>query len=125
MTKTYSSKNFFGLVDVTKVEYSKFINPENNRENFRVTIECTDMTKEYDLNTLTSPDRIYVDIYNSVLKVADKTIEVKDDLVKAIRLGQFNETTVRVVVDLKRMPEQDTELCTVRNQLCIDIFKKY
>lgn len=51
--------------------------------------------------TLTSPKRLVVDIANAVLaeKSMAKPIDVNSDTIRTIRLGQFDENTVRIVVD--------------------------
>ncbi len=58
--------------------------------------------REYNFNNLTSPDRIYVDIYQTKLNpiLHNKTLLVRNDYISQIRIAQKTPSTVRVVVDL-------------------------
>jgi len=58
--------------------------------------------REYNFNRLVSPDRIYVDIYQTKLNpiLHNKTYLVKNDYISQIRIAQKTPSTVRVVVDL-------------------------
>lgn len=58
--------------------------------------------REYHSDTLFTPDRIFVDIYQAKLNAIlhNKVISVNNGYVSQIRIAQKNPTTVRVVVDL-------------------------
>lgn len=58
--------------------------------------------REYNSNELPNPDRIYVDIYQAKLNpiLHGKTIPVKNDYLKQIRIAQRSMSTVRAVIDL-------------------------
>jgi N-acetylmuramoyl-L-alanine amidase len=58
--------------------------------------------REYSYKELFSPDRIYVDIYQTKLNpiLHGKTTLVKNGYIQSIRIAQKNPTTVRVVADL-------------------------
>lgn len=58
--------------------------------------------REYNFNRLVSPDRIYVDIYQTKLNpiLHNKTYLVKNDYISQIRIAQKSPNTVRMVVDL-------------------------
>jgi N-acetylmuramoyl-L-alanine amidase len=58
--------------------------------------------REYTSSLLSSPDRVYVDIYQTKLNpiLHGKTIEVNNGYIHQIRIAQKTETTVRIVVDL-------------------------
>lgn len=58
--------------------------------------------REYNFNRLPSPDRIYVDIYQTKLNpiLHNKTYLVQNDYIDQIRIAQKSPSTVRVVVDL-------------------------
>ena len=58
--------------------------------------------REYNSNQLTSPDRVYLDIYQARLNpsLLGKTITVDNAYINQIRIAQRTSTTVRVVVDL-------------------------
>jgi type IV pilus assembly protein PilQ len=54
---------------------------------------------------LTNPDRVVVDIPNSVLQGRAREIAVNSSDVKSVRVGRFQEGTTRVVVDMAQMRE--------------------
>ncbi len=58
--------------------------------------------REYNFNRLPSPDRIYVDIYQTKLNpiLHNKTYLVQNDYISQIRIAQKTPSTVRVVADL-------------------------
>lgn len=58
--------------------------------------------REYNFNRLPSPDRVYVDIYQTKLNpiLHNKTYLVKNDYISQIRIAQKTPSTVRVVIDL-------------------------
>ncbi len=58
---------------------------------------------EFTKGRLSNPERLFFDIKNSRLqKGIQANYNIGDSLLKMIRLGQFNATTVRVVFDLER-----------------------
>jgi len=67
-----------------------------------VVIECSDRA-DYHVFFLHTPPRVVVDIRDARLEVEKRVIPIQDPLIERIRLGQFNETTVRVVFDLKEL----------------------
>jgi N-acetylmuramoyl-L-alanine amidase len=58
--------------------------------------------REFNFNELTSPDRVYVDIYRARLNpvLHNQTYSVESGYLHQIRIAQKNPSTVRVVVDL-------------------------
>lgn len=58
--------------------------------------------REFNSNQLTSPERIYVDIYQAKLNpiLQGRTVKVENAYINQIRIAQRNTTTVRMVVDL-------------------------
>lgn len=66
----------------------------------RVVVELSGSTN-FAVNRLRNPDRLYIDLRgSSMLGQGDKSINVSDGLLKAIRFGQYDSRTVRVVMDL-------------------------
>lgn len=59
--------------------------------------------REYSYNELSSPDRIYVDIYQARLNpiLHGKSIPVKNDYLLQIRIAQKSNSTVRVALDVE------------------------
>lgn len=58
--------------------------------------------REYTHDKLSSPDRIYVDIYQAKLNpiLHGKTIPIETSYLSQIRIGQKSKSSVRVVIDL-------------------------
>lgn len=70
----------------------------------RITIESSDELK-FKYFTLTDPNRLVVDIQgatlNQVLKDINSKVLENDPYIKSARVGQFDATTTRIVLDLK------------------------
>lgn len=54
---------------------------------------------QYRANTLGKPDRLYVDLANTIIKPAKQIRTINDGFIKQIRTGQFNVSTARIVLD--------------------------
>jgi N-acetylmuramoyl-L-alanine amidase len=77
---------------------------------------------EFSTNRLSNPDRIYFDLKNSRLKKEIKsTLPVEDGLLKAVRAGQFDAQTVRVVLDLDKIKDFNTFILDDPTRLVIDV----
>jgi N-acetylmuramoyl-L-alanine amidase len=77
---------------------------------------------EFSTNRLSDPDRIYFDLKNSRLKKEIKTtLPVGDGLLKAVRAGQFDAQTVRVVLDLEKIKDFNTFILDSPTRLVIDV----
>src|SRR6476659_5082929 len=66
---------------------------------------------------LTHPDRVVVDIPNSVLQGRAREIPVNGSDVKSVRIGRFQEGTTRVVVDMAQM--RDFQIAPEGNKLVV------
>jgi len=88
----------------------------------RVVISMTD-SPSYTKNRLANPDRLYFDIKNSrVKKELQQTFTVGNDMLKTVRASQFNENTVRVVLDLDKMTNYKVLTMEDPMRLVIDIY---
>lgn len=77
---------------------------------------------EFSTNRLSDPDRIYFDLKNSKLKKEIKTtLPVGDGMLKAVRAGQFDSNTVRVVLDLAEITDFYTFILDNPARLVIDV----
>ncbi|MBN3264390.1 N-acetylmuramoyl-L-alanine amidase AmiC [Pectobacterium brasiliense] len=96
----------------------------------RVTLESNHSLK-YKQFSLSNPERIVVDIenvhLNSVLKeIASQFKSDNDPLIKEARIGQFDKTTVRLVLELKQ--QATTKLFTLepvaefKHRLVLDLY---
>jgi len=103
-------------IDVTDIRYWSY--PDYTR----VVISLTD-NPEYSRNRLVNPDRLYFDIKNSrLLTELQKTISVGNGMLKTVRAGQFNDNTVRVVLDLDKMTNYKVLTMEDPIRLIIDIY---
>jgi type IV pilus assembly protein PilQ len=68
---------------------------------------------------LTHPDRVVVDIPNSVLQGRAREIAVNSNDVKSVRVGRFQEGTTRVVVDMSQM--RDFQIVPEGNKLVVSL----
>ncbi len=114
--------NFFSLpafasakVDVTDIRYWSY--PEYTR----VVISLTDQV-EYSKNRLTNPDRLYFDLKNTRINTEVKNISVSNEMLKSVRAGQFDGTTVRVVLDLEKITDYKVLTLEDPARIVIDIY---
>jgi len=68
---------------------------------------------------LTHPDRVVVDIPNSVLQGRAREIAVNSSDVKSVRVGRYQEGTTRVVVDMAQM--RDFQIVPEGNKLVVSL----
>jgi len=88
----------------------------------RVVVTLSD-TPEYTKNRLSNPDRLYFDIRNSqIRKELKTTLPVGNGMLKSVRASQFDESTVRVVLDLEKV--RDYKIVTMEDpiRMIIDIY---
>jgi N-acetylmuramoyl-L-alanine amidase len=90
----------------------------------RVVVDLSEKT-EYKADKLINPDRIYVDIMGSTLKLEDsfKQIDINDNIVKTVRTAKFNEDITRVVFDLYHSSRYDVFKLTDPDRIVIDLFR--
>ena len=93
-------------------------------EKTRVVIDMSEQT-EFSTNKLANPDRIYVDIMGSILKLEDssKKVDINDDTVKIVRTAKFNEETIRVVFELFKASNYNVFKLSGPERIVVDIFK--
>jgi len=90
----------------------------------RVVIDLSEKT-EFRADKLINPDRIFIDIMGSIVKLEDtsKQIKIDDGVVKTVRTAQFNEEITRVVFDLYQEARYDLFSLIEPDRVVIDIFK--
>jgi N-acetylmuramoyl-L-alanine amidase len=91
----------------------------------RVAIDLEQGVK-YQSQRIDHPDRVFFDLFNTNLdsKLAGKTFDVSDGLLKDIRMSQFKAGRTRVVLDLDELSEFDASLLSNPPRLIIDIHNK-
>ncbi len=90
----------------------------------RVVIDLSEKT-EFRADRLVNPDRIFIDIMGSIAKLEDtsKQIKIDDEVVKTVRVAQFNEEITRVVLDLYQQAKYELFSLIEPDRVVIDIFK--
>jgi N-acetylmuramoyl-L-alanine amidase len=81
---------------------------------------------KYESQRIEHPDRVFFDLINTKLdpKLAGRTFEVSDGLLKSIRMSQFKAERTRVVLDLDELSEFDASLVSNPPRLIIDVHNK-
>jgi N-acetylmuramoyl-L-alanine amidase len=90
----------------------------------RVVIDLSEKT-EFKGHKLTNPDRIFINIMGSVVKLEDtsKQIEINDGVIKTVRTAQFNQEITRVVFDLYQESKYELFSLIEPDRVVVDIFK--
>ncbi len=105
-----------GTVDVTDISYWSYA------DYTRVVVTLSDRA-EYSKKRLANPDRLYFDIKGSNIKKEIKTnLPIGNGMLKSVRAAQFNEKTVRVVLDLEKV--KDYKMITLEDpvRIIIDVY---
>ncbi len=92
-------------------------------EKTRIVIDMSEQAP-YNVITLSEPDRIVVDVEGSAsqLNPEEKETLIDDSLINRVRIGQFNQDTVRVVMDLKNKYEYQVFDLSSPQRIVVDIF---
>ncbi|MBS4024893.1 MAG: N-acetylmuramoyl-L-alanine amidase [Clostridia bacterium] len=85
-------------INITGIRFGIFGDVEKYS---RIVIEGDSQFSQYQAQALANPNRVFIDIPNSILKISGP-ININDGLVKTVRVGQFKPDVVRVVADLVR-----------------------
>jgi N-acetylmuramoyl-L-alanine amidase len=95
--------------------------------NARITVELSQEAK-FEVGRLLdnlakgAAPRIYVDIYGAQLAVASKQpVQVDNDLVRQVRIGQYSADVVRVVLDLQNRTAHNAFMVADPYRLIIDV----
>ena len=90
----------------------------------RVVIDLSEKT-EFRADKLINPDRIFIDIMGSIVKIEDtsKQLEINDGVIKTVRAAQFNQEITRVVFDLYKEARYELFSLVEPDRVVIDIFK--
>jgi len=114
--ETQESHRARGLPEVNEVR--RWVGPHYTR-----IVVGVDEEVKFETIRLSKPDRIVLDIENARLSPAlvGKTFPVEDGFLHQIRLGQFNPTVARVVLDVERIDEYSVLPLPNPFRLVIDI----
>ena len=90
----------------------------------RVVVDLTEPV-EFLKNSLSNPDRIYFDLKNtSIAKEIKTSLPVGDGILKTVRASQFNNVTVRVVLDIEEISDFKSFVIDNPARLVIDLYGK-
>jgi N-acetylmuramoyl-L-alanine amidase/type II secretory pathway predicted ATPase ExeA len=105
-----------GIRNVTAIQAS-------SAENDARVVVMVDDALQYDSARITSPDRIYFDLYKARLSpsVAQKTVPIEDGLLKWVRAAQNRDEVVRLVLDAEGAEDYSARLLSNPHRLVIDI----
>jgi N-acetylmuramoyl-L-alanine amidase len=94
-----------------------------NTDNFARIIVTLEDTVKFDSAHIASPDRIYFDLHRANLTPgqAKKTIDVKNGLLKSVRLGQNRDGVVRLVLDVDGARDYKAYLISNPYRLVIEV----
>lgn len=94
-----------------------------NADNYTRIVVSLDDTIKYDASRITSPDRIYFNIYKARLSsaLASKTLDVDNGLLKSVRVAQNKEGVVRLVLDVNGAKDYSAYLLKDPYRLVIDV----
>jgi N-acetylmuramoyl-L-alanine amidase len=89
----------------------------------RIVIDMSEQSP-YQVTTLSNPDRIVVDVNGSIAKLNPEMREVfiNDPLLRQVRTGQFDQETVRVVMDLKNKYKYQVFDLSSPQRIVVDVF---
>ncbi len=89
-----------------------------------VTRVVLDLSKpaKYESGKLENPLRLYIDIKESVFYQSKQNITVDGDIVKGIRTSQYDDNTVRVVLDLKNLKDHKVFSLDNPARIVIDVY---
>ena len=85
-----------------------------------------DDTIAFNASRIASPDRIYFDLHRAQLTpaVAKRDLDVKDGLLKSVRIAQNKEGVVRVVLDVDGARDYSAYLLANPYRLVIEVRNK-
>ena len=105
-----------GMPNVTAIEAS-------SAENDARVVVVLDDPVQYDSARITSPDRIYFDLYNARLSpsVGPKTVPIENGLLKWVRAVQNKDEVVRLVLEADGAKDYSAQLLSDPYRLVIDV----
>ncbi len=105
-------------VSIDKIRYS------SNKTYTRVVVDLNGPV-EFTSGQLTNPDRLYLNLKDCILTKEIPSIIINDDVLKSVRVAQFNKNTVRVVLDLRGFSRFYAFTLENPNRLVIDVYTKF
>lgn len=105
-----------GPVDVTDISYWSY-------EDYTRVVVTLSEKAEYFKKRLANPDRLYFDIRGSNIKKEIRSnLPIGNGMLKSVRAAQFNENTVRVVLDLEKVKDYKVVALEDPVRIIIDVY---
>ncbi|NLD47613.1 MAG: AMIN domain-containing protein [Clostridiaceae bacterium] len=92
------SKNVSTFASLNEIKYSK----KDGLDEVEIAL---DKYSNYRIMRLNEQDKIVIDFSNTKVLSEKKSIDVNNDIIKAVRCGQFDDETARVVLDVVGQPQ--------------------
>ncbi len=107
-------------VDLTEINS---IELEETESSYRIVVQANDVIKNTSTFAYEEPVRYGIDICNATFPEGIGQISEENDIFYGIRFSQFNEDTVRIVVDLKEKLAGKVKLSDNRTEVFIEFDK--
>jgi len=113
-----SSKNVYAF-DAVEV---KDIKQWSSKGYTRVAVELSSPV-EFSGKRISNPERLYFDLKNTrIPREINTTLPIGDGILKTVRAGQFNQDTVRIVLDLEEIKDYKAFMLEDPAKLVIDVY---
>lgn len=111
-----------GLLPASDTVEVKDIRHWTSRGYTRIVVDLS-APVDFSNKRISNPDRLYFDLKNTrISKEINTTLPVGDGILKTVRAGQFNQDTVRVVLDLEDPKDFKAFILEEPARLVIDIY---
>ncbi|MGB9595006.1 MAG: N-acetylmuramoyl-L-alanine amidase [Candidatus Poribacteria bacterium] len=87
----------------------------------RVVLDISKSAK-YESGKLENPIRLYIDVKDAIFYPSKQNITIDDGIVKSIRVSQYDDNTVRIVLDLKNLKNYKIFSLDNPTRIAIDIY---
>ena len=96
---------------------------EDQQDQYRVVIQGDDTISGYQSFAYDNPDRFGIDIKSAALSMDDGSINNGNEIFSAVRYSQFEQNTVRVVIDLNEKIAGKVSMSDDKKSIYIDFGK--
>lgn len=121
-TVIFSFFSLFSLSTASEVTEIKDIRYWSSKGYTRIVV---DLSKPTDItsNRISGPDRLYFDFKKSIISNEVNTnLPIGDGILKTVRAGQYNQETVRLVLDLEEIKDYSSFFLDGPTRLVIDVY---
>jgi N-acetylmuramoyl-L-alanine amidase len=113
---------FLGLSEASNETSVQRLRYSSYKTYTRIVLDLTGLV-EFTQGRISEADRLYFDLKACVLsKKKKKVIPVNDGVLKTVRLAQFSQHTVRVVLDIDKLKKYSAFMLEDPIRLVIDVY---